>query len=240
MRRHASRLVSLLLLLVLAMASGGRLGGGYVTAAVAVYLLGTILFLLDRDTAHPRAALAGAVLLAGGLVFTKAEGEAYGAVLAALLGVDALRRRSGPAFGGAAGFVVAGVILVLPWLLFRTRLPGPFEDRYLENLTVARGLDGLVRVPYLLSLLAGDFLSLERWGPVWLLGFWAVARQRPPLLVGGFAGAALTIWLAVNLVDPQGLGYYLNTSSRFLFTLVPLALLVVAERLRSPEGLGPG
>lgn len=231
LRHHCTAFQSLLLLLVLTMATHDRLAGGYVTVALAVFLLGTLVFGLRWSEHGCTPSLWMSVLFAAGLVFTKSEGLLYFVILAALFGLTALKRRSRPDLARAAAFAGVTLLVSLPWLLFRRELPATFEDAYFEHFTLDRCLAGVSRVPYLLNMIAGDFLSVLNWGPVWVLGIWALWRTRLPLVLVLFPAAVLGLWLVINVVDPQGLHYYLNTSGRFLSCLAPLAILMAGRAL---------
>lgn len=229
LRRACSPSGAILLLLMLSMATLGKLQAGYVTAPMAAYLLGTLVFVLRWCEAERPGSWLPAALLAAGMVFTKAEGLLYFCLITPCLGLTFLARGRRRQWLPLLFFVTVTGLVSLPWLMFRHSLPETYVIDLASYLSLEHLTGSLVKAPYVFTLLGLEVFSFQSWGFLWLLAFWAFFTAKAPLVLRVFPAAALLIWLVVTLVIPIGLSWCLYTTDRFLLQMAMPALLLAAR-----------
>jgi hypothetical protein len=150
------------------------------------------------------------------------------------------------------------LLLTLPWLAWRGRIPSIDEDypravlgmlglgpplpgAGSDNLAPANLADGLARAPVVLLGFVTSFVHLLRWNLLWplCLGaplWWLLRRPRAlwnhpglPLLL--FLSGGLSLYFLILLVTPWDLAVLYTTviPDRLLLHLFPAALLLAAE-----------
>ncbi|MEO8276642.1 MAG: hypothetical protein ABI639_10495 [Thermoanaerobaculia bacterium] len=134
-------------------------------------------------SAGDRSTLALGALATAGLPLVKQEGIALALAVAAI----ALWRSAHGTRRRAASFLSAAFVVIdLPWLILRTSLPAGAANSLLD-MTPARAVAGLSRLPELAALLPVYLGASADWGALWLLVglallVLAVRRLRGPAL----------------------------------------------------------
>ncbi|MBN2492272.1 MAG: hypothetical protein JXQ29_15605 [Planctomycetes bacterium] len=228
LRQRSGPVLARLLLILFGLSPAGASGGGYVTATLALYLLGAALFARRWRDGRARGDAAVFLLMAAGLVFTKNEG----AILALLVYATLLVR---PHLGvrlprrGLLFHAIAAAALLVSWFAFKLSLPATFDPPVVASLEPLREV--LARFVYAVYLLGYEVLAFEVWGPLWVLVLWALARRGDPVL-RLVPAVFLLFYLFVAAVHPEELCAFVpNTLRRVLAQLAPLGLLLVASRL---------
>jgi hypothetical protein len=256
-----------------AMTYGARRADGWTLDGAADLPLAALLagaaWCLTRRLRGSNAASDSADSLIGGLLLgaaalAKNEGLALAALtLAVFGGADLARRALGtPHSGGAPrpwreGLIAAGamVLVMLPWMWIRGRIPSIDED-YPRALLALVGLaepppgagvtnqtptdlsQALARVPVVLGGFLTSLLHLLRWNLTWIafgavVLWWSLRRPRAlarhpasPLLA--LVLAALALYAVILVVTPWNLPSLYGTTipGRLILHVAPLAILV--------------
>jgi hypothetical protein len=128
------------------------------------------------------------------------------------------------------------LVLVLPWLIFRSTLPraGGGED-YQGLLTTTRLLEGIQRIPFILDYFRLAMLNRDLFGIIWtlalvagVLGFWYSRRGDVgcvTLLLLGHIGVNMAAYMIVAI----DLKLHLDMSvDRVLMHMLPTATFLIA------------
>lgn len=177
--------------------------------------------------------------ICGGLTaFTKEEGIAFLLIQIAILGlftVTALRDTSNlrRLFFASTIYVLAAVMIILPWMIHRRSLPTTTEMNYFERMTASLFLSRLETlnwsVPHVFHRM---FWEWREWGLQWwlmLAAFVCCLRrslQRPQLLcLLDVIGAVISLLVAGMLAPAQLEEHIGGSSHRFLMQISPVAVL---------------
>jgi hypothetical protein len=187
-------------------------------------------------------------------VFTKNEGLALWGITVLCLAL--VGKSAGQPFSRNLGsllfLAIASAVALLPWYLYRSRLP-LLEEDYFRLLTPAHLMAGIHRLPYLLkSFVREIFLRPQLWsllGPCLLLAFCASPSRAIRQRHGVFLWIALlycVFLVMIYLVIPWTMEELIPVSlTRLLMPLTPILILwmlfqmqatsLLPERWTTPE-----
>jgi hypothetical protein len=176
-------------------------------------------------------------------VFTKNEGVALWGITVVSLAL--VGKSAGQPFSRNLGrrlflLAIASAVAVLPWYLYRSRLP-LLEEDYFRLLTPAHLMAGTDRLPYLLkSFVMEVFLRPQLWsllGPCLLLAFCASPSRAIRQRHGVFLWIALLYSLflvMIYLVIPWTMEELIPVSlTRLLMPLTPILILWMLFQMKA-------
>lgn len=228
-RRAALAAAALVATLPLAGAQAVRLLADLPLAALFTLAVGAFL---RGGEVGDRKNLAVAAVATAGLPLVKQEGLALGvaAVVVALVRAPRGGRRR------VAGALAAAVAVVdLPWLAVRLTLPAGADNSF-ADMTLARALAGIERLPAIVAALPTYLGAIADWGGLWFavvltLPLLARHRDRDRATTGlaWFLAAPLPLYLAALLAGAWPIERLLEvTLARLALHFAPLAAALLA------------
>lgn len=209
-------------------------GAGIADPALSLFQLGAVLYLtawLDRFHTQD-IFLAGAFSAAA--AFTKNEGlallilNAFIAIVFSIHGAD--RRRWLTLAWVAAG----AAILVLPWFIYRQRLPKTHEN-YVGHLTIDTISTNAPRLSLILPAILRQFTDLKQWGPLWLLLPLAASHTSNAFARRSTAAGwsllllHLMLYVIIYLITPWDPVMQMNASlDRLLLHILPTVVILIS------------
>jgi len=234
----------LLFFVPMAVVGEGSATSGYADFPLAVFYLGSAIYLAEYLETGERGALALAGALAALLPWVKQEGIILWLCVAAPIIVKGIRSRAlWPTFTA----ILPGPLLFLGWRTFLAAVSAP-QLRDFEPVSATTLWSNLGRIPHLAQWLLVEFTNSERWSLLWptlgLALLFILARGRKPGYVALGATAVLPLLLYPPIYVFSGyspfLGHVANSLPRLmlhpsLVALVVIALTIPARPRRAPR-----
>jgi len=236
----------LLFFVPVAVVGEGSATSGYADFPLAVFYLGSAIYVAEYVETGERGALALAGALAALLPWVKQEGIILWLCVAAPIIVKGIRSRAlWPTFTA----ILPGPLFFLGWRTFLAAVSAP-QLRDFESLSATNLWLNLGRTLQLAHWLVVEFIDSQTWSLLWpTLGLalvFILARRRTP----GYMALTVTAVLPLLLYPPiyvfsayaQFLGHVENSLPRLMLSpslvaLVVIALAVPARPRRGPDNL---
>jgi hypothetical protein len=236
----------LLFFVPMAVVGEGSATSGYADFPLAVFYLGSAIYLAEYLETGERGALALAGALAALLPWVKQEGVILWLCAAVLIIAKGIRSRAlWPTFTA----ILPGALLFLGWRTFLAQVSAP-QLRDFESLSATNLWLNLGRIRDLAQWLLVEFTNSERWSLLWpalglaLIFILACARRPGYVALGAAAVLPLLLYPPMYVFSgySQFLGHVENSLPRLMLSpslvaLVVIALAVPARARRGPDNL---
>ena len=236
----------LLFFVPMAVVGEGSATSGYADFPLAVFYLGSAIYVAEYLQTGERGALALAGALAALLPWTKQEGIILLLCIAALIIAQGVRNRTlRPTFAA----ILPGALVFVAWRIFLAQVSAP-QLRDFESLGATTLSLNLGRMPHLAQWLLVEFTNWERWSLLWpalglaLLFIFARGRKPGYVALGAMAVLPLLLYPLIYVFSGYSpfLGHVENSLPRLMLHAAPVALVVIAlavpaRPVRAPHNL---
>ena len=222
----------LLFFLPMAVIGEGSATSGYADFPLAVFYLGSAIYLAEYVETGERGALALAGALAALLPWVKQEGMILWLCVAAPIIVNGIRSR---ALWPTLTAILPGPLVFLGWRTFLAQVSAP-QLRDFESLSATNLWLNLGRIRDLAQWLAVEFVDSDSWSLLWptlgLALLFILARRSRPGYMALTATALLPLLLYPPIYVFSGyspfLGHVESSLPRLMLHAAPVAVMVIA------------